>query len=92
MFSMNRILCTTFLVIAIVGYAMGTTHAAAHVMVDPSDCTLCATYSSSNEAIPGSAPPVLPITKTREVADLRYVVESSSAVAEVHPRGPPLSI
>ena len=89
---MNRILCTTLLLIVIIGYAMGTAHAAVHVTADSGDCALCATYSSSNDAIPASATPVLPVTKSRDVADFKDVVESSSAVADVHPRGPPASI
>ena len=92
MFRMNRVFSATLLLIVIVGYAMGTTHAAVHVTSDPGDCTLCATYSSSNDAIPASGSPVLPITEFCDVADFKNVVESSSAIADVHPRGPPLSI
>ena len=88
---MNRILCTTLLLIVFFGYAMGTTHAAVHVTADPGDCTLCATYGSSSEGVPATGLPELPLTSSHDLADPRHAVESSSAVANAHPRGPPLS-
>lgn len=92
MLAMNRLLCTTLLLLIVNSSVLADVHAATHVAADPGECVLCATYGNPAAALPDSGLLLPPVTKNIQVADLHNEAEWSPSIDCIHSRGPPLAL
>lgn len=92
MLPMNRMLCTTLLLLIFIGNAFADVHAATHIVADPGECVLCATYGNSTAVLADSGRLLPPVIKNMQVAEFHHSADWSSSVACIHSRGPPLAL
>lgn len=88
---MNRIVCTTILLIMISGNAWGAVHNATHLAVDPSDCALCASNANLGAALSESSSILPPEGRPAVDASIPAAFKRAAAIVCPHPRGPPVS-
>jgi len=92
MHSMNRYLITTLLLLIVTSNVFADVHAATHIIADPGECVLCASYGSPTAVLPASGVLLPPVTKNIQVADFYNAAEWASSIVCIHSRGPPLAL
>lgn len=88
---MNRIICTTILLLIISSSAWGAVHTATHVAIDPGDCALCATNANVGAPLSESGTVLPPVAKATVNTSISQGLRRASTAALPRPRGPPFS-